>query len=180
VEAELEISARRLTEFSVELNASCPDTRCAGNFNYIFTNLSCDKSARWCQVDLTAMAKDTHEAFVATLPFTPAGKTRAAFDAAVNEAIGAFERAPKSGRLAPVVMQAQQKPAVAARPVAVAEPLANKPQPTTTRPIAVAPKPVPAPVAAPAPTPAPVKAAPVKASASPAPVIQRANKNMAD
>ena len=177
-EVELEISAKNLTSLAVEMNEDCGAMHCKRGFQYIFTNLSCDKTARWCQLDVTAMERASHESFVATLPFTPAGKTRSAFDAATDEALRAFEDAPKSGRLAAVVMQAEKKPVVAAKRTVIAEPLAKKQTPVATRTVAVAPKaqPAPAPVAAPA----PVKAAAVKTSASPAPVIQRANKNMAD
>ena len=180
-ELELEISAKNLSTLAVDMNKACGSMHCKRGFQYIFTNLSCDKTARWCQLDLTAMERSTNEAFVATLPFTPAAKTRSAFDAATDEALRAFEDAPKSGRLAAVVMQAEKKPvvAVAAKRVVVAEPLAKKSAPVATRTVAVAPKAQPAPIAAPAP--APVKAAPIKtSSSSPAPVIQRANKNMAD
>ncbi len=177
-ELELEISAKNLSTLAVDMNKDCGSMHCERGFLYIFTNLSCDKTARWCQLDLTAMERNSHESFVATLPFTPAAKTRSAFDAATNEAIRAFEDAPKSGRLAPVVMQAEKKQAVVARRVVVAEPLAKKSAPVATRTVAVAPKAQPALVAAPAP--APVKAAPARASSSPAPVMQRASKNMAD
>ncbi len=177
-EPELEISAKNLTSVSVEMNKACGTMHCKRGFQYIFTNLSCDKTARWCQLDVTAMERASHETFVATLPFTPSAKTRSAFDAATDEALRAFEDAPKSGRLAAVVMQAEKKPvvAVAAKRVVVAEPIAKKSATVATRTVAVAPKAQPAPIAAPAP--APVKAASVKTSA--APVVQRANKNMAD
>ncbi|MDP1920313.1 MAG: GIDE domain-containing protein [Myxococcales bacterium] len=181
-EPELEISAKNLTSLSVEMNKDCGSMHCKRGFQYIFTNLSCDKTARWCQLDVTAMERASHETFVATLPFTPAAKTRWAFDAATDEALRAFEDAPKSGRLAAVVMQAEKKPvvAVAAKRVVVAEPLAKKSAPVAARTVAVAPKAQPAPIAAPAPAPAPVKAASIKTSSSAAPVMQRANKNMAD
>ncbi|MER2567056.1 MAG: GIDE domain-containing protein [Myxococcaceae bacterium] len=180
-EAELDITAKNLSALAVEMNETCGSHHCARGFAYIFTNLSCDKTARWCQLDLTAVERNSNKPFVATLPFTPAGKTRSAFDAATAEAIRAFEIAPKSGRLAAVVMNApvSKKPAaavaVAPKPApVVAEPIVKKAQPVATRTVAVAP--------APAPKPAPVVAAPApKASkAAPAPVIQRANKNMAD
>ncbi len=180
-EVELDITAKNLSAMAVEMNETCGSHHCARGFAYIFTNLSCDKTARWCQLDLTAVERNSNKPFVATLPFTPAGKTRSAFDAATAEAIRAFEIAPKSGRLASVVMNApaSKKPAavaVVAKPAVVAEPMVKKSQPVATRTVAVAPvAPKPAPVVA-APAPAPVKAS----KAAPAPVIQRANKNMAD
>ncbi|MBM4779009.1 MAG: hypothetical protein GQE15_14990 [Archangiaceae bacterium] len=184
-EVELDITAKNLSALAVEMNETCASHHCARGFAYIFTNLSCDKTARWCQLDMTAVERNSNKPYVATLPFTPAGKTRSAFDAATAEAIRAFEIAPKSGRLAAVVMNApaSKKPAaavaVAAKPAVVAEPMVKKSQPVATRTVAVAPAPAPkpAPVVA-APAPAPVKAS--KAVAAPAPVIQRANKNMAD
>jgi hypothetical protein len=174
---ELDITAKNLAAIAVEMNEACADTFCEGGYQYIFTNLTCDKTARWCQLDLTAKSKATHQAFVATLPFTPAAKTRAAFDAVLGDALAAFEASPKSGRLAATV--AQPTKAVVAKAV-VAEPLAAKPQPApvATRTVAVAAKPAPkpAPVAAP---PAP-KAAPVKAASAPAAAPMRASKNMND
>jgi hypothetical protein len=171
---EFEISAKSLAAIATEMNETCGDTFCEGGFHYIFTNLSCDKTARWCQLDVTALQKSTHQAFVATLPFTPAAKTRAAFDAVLGEALGSFERAPKSGRLAPTVMQPQK--AVVAKAV-VAEPIVKKaqPAPVATRTVAVATKPAPAPKAA---APAPVVKSSPAPSAAPAPM--RASKNMND
>jgi hypothetical protein len=176
--SELEISAKNLSTVAVDMNKACRSMHCKRGFQYIFTNLSCDKTARWCQLELTAMERSTSEAFVATLPFTPAAKTRSAFDAATDEALRAFEDAPKSGRLAPVVMHAAKKQAVAARRTVVAEPLAKQSAPVATRTVAVAPKAQPAPVAAPAP--APLKATSFKTSSSSGPAMQRASKNMAD
>jgi hypothetical protein len=172
--AEFEISAKSLAAVATEMNESCGDTFCEGGFHYIFTNLTCDKTARWCQLDVTALQKSTHRAFVATLPFTPAAKTRAAFDAVLGEALATFERAPKSGRLAPTVMQPQK--AVVAKAV-VAEPIAKKaqPVPVATRTVAVAAKPAPAPKAA---APSPVVKSSPGPSAAPAPM--RASKNMND
>jgi hypothetical protein len=172
--AEFEISAKSLAAVATEMNERCGDTFCEGGFHYIFTNLTCDKTARWCQLDVTALQKSTHRAFVATLPFTPAAKTRAAFDAVLGEALATFERAPKSGRLAPTVMQPQK--AVVAKAV-VAEPIAKKaqPAPVATRTVAVAAKPAPAPKAA---APAPVVKSSPGPSAAPAPM--RASKNMND
>ncbi|MDX2011904.1 MAG: GIDE domain-containing protein [Myxococcaceae bacterium] len=176
-DVELDISAKTLAGIATEMNEACADTFCEGGYQYIFTNLTCDKTARWCQLDVTALSKSTHQAFVATLPFTPAAKTHSAFDAVLADALASFEKAPKSGRLAATVAAPQK--AVAVKTV-VAEPLAAKPQPApvATRTVALAPKPAPkpAPVAAP---PAP-KAAPVKAVSAPAAAPMRASKNMND
>ncbi|MCU0694981.1 MAG: E3 ubiquitin ligase family protein [Myxococcaceae bacterium] len=176
-DVELDITAKTLAGIAAEMNEACADTFCEGGYQFIFTNLSCDKTARWCQLDVTALSKSTHQAFVATLPFTPAAKTRSAFDAVLADALANFERAPKSGRLAATVAAPQK--AVVAKTV-VAEPLAAKPQPApvAARTVAVAAKPAPKPAAVVAP-PAP-KAAPVKAVSAPAAAPMRASKNMND
>ncbi|MBL8918966.1 MAG: hypothetical protein JNJ54_08925, partial [Myxococcaceae bacterium] len=176
-EAELEITAKNLSALAVEMNETCAKDHCKGGFSYIFTNLSCDKTARWCQLDLTAMERASHQAFVATLPFTPAAKTRSAFDEATAQALEAFEAEPKSGRLTPVVVQAKKAPKqVVAKKAVLVEPLASKKaEKVSTRAVAAAPKAQP--VVA---EPAPVKAAPVRAAAPSPAAPMRANKNMAD
>lgn len=154
VEPELEVTAKTLGEMATALNAACPKTFCTRDHQFIFTNLTCDKTARWCQLELTALQRTTHQTFVATLPFTPAARTQSAFDKAVAAAVATFEQAPRSGLLAATVMTEKR----------IVAPLAASPAAPVTSTVAAAPR---------------NTTSPARVKAAPAPT-QRANKNMAD